>query len=85
MEIKEIYTMEELKEAAREQNLSVEEKHGMYMVVRTVSDRLGLVVVKAGNGYSLTHDELREFLIFNSLDIGERITDWSKKDEPKLH
>jgi len=85
VEIKEVYTLEELREAAREQHLSVKEKHGRYMVVRTVSDRLGLVVVKAGKGYSLSHDGLREFLIFNSVDIGERITDWSKKDEPKLH
>jgi hypothetical protein len=85
MEIKEVYTLEELRKAAGEQNLRIEEKHGMYRVVRTVSDRFGLVVVKAGTGYSLSHDGLREFLIFNSIDIGERITDWSKKHEPKLH
>jgi hypothetical protein len=85
MEIKEVYTLEELRKAASEQNLRVEEKHGRYMVVKTVSDRFGLIVVKAGNGYSLSQDGLREFLIFNSVDIGERITDWSKKHEPKLH
>jgi hypothetical protein len=85
MENKGIHTLEELREAAKEQNLRVEEKDGKYKVVRTVSERFGLVAVKAGNGYSLTHDGLRKFLLFNSIDIGERITDWSKKHEPKLH
>jgi ABC-type phosphonate transport system ATPase subunit len=85
MERKKIYTLEELRAAAREQNLRVEEKDGKYQVVRTVSERLGLVVVKAGDGYSLNHDGLREFLVSNGLDIGERITDWSTRHEPKLH
>ena len=81
METKATHTLEELKEAAREQHLRIEEKDGRYMVVRTVSDRFGLAVVKAGNGYSLSHDGLREFLTFNSVDIGAIITDWSKKHE----
>ena len=85
METKATHTIEELKKAAGEQNLRIEEKDGKYRVVRTLSERFSLVVVKAGAGYSLTHDGLRAFLIFNSVDIGERITDWSKKHEPKLH
>jgi hypothetical protein len=79
MENKGTYTLEELQKAAVEQDLRVEEKDGKYRVVRTVSDRFGLVAVNAGDGYSLTHEGLRKFLIFNSIDIGERITDWSKK------
>lgn len=85
MENRGTHTLEELREAAEEQNLRVEEKGGKYRIVRTVSERFGLVAVKAGDGYSLTHDGLRKFLQFNSVDIGERITDWSKKHEPKLH
>jgi hypothetical protein len=85
MEIKGTHTLKELKEAAEEQKVRIEEKDGKYRVVRTLSERFSLVVVKAGAGYSLNHDGLREFLIFNSVDIGERITDWSKKHEPKLH
>jgi hypothetical protein len=85
LENKGTYTLEELREAAEEQDLRVEEKDGKYRVVRTVSERFGLVAVKAGGGYSLTHDGLRKFLIFNSIDIGERITDWSKKHAPKLY
>jgi hypothetical protein len=77
MEIKPTHTFEELQEAAREQHLSIEEKGGKYKVVRRFSERF--VVVEAGAGYSLNHDRLREFLIFNSVDVGERITDWSKK------
>jgi hypothetical protein len=79
METKDIYTLEELMKAASEQNLRIEEKDGKYQVVRTVSERFGFVVVKAGDGYSLNHNELGEFLILNSVDIGARITDWSKK------
>lgn len=79
MENKAIHTLEELREAAEEQNLRVEEKDGKYRVVRTVSERFGLVAVKAGDGYSLTHEGLRKFLIFHSIDIGKRITDWSKR------
>jgi hypothetical protein len=78
MKNKATHTLEELREAAEEQNLRVEEKDGKYRVVRTVSERFSLVAVKAGDGYSLTHEGLRNFLIFNSIDIGERITDWSK-------
>jgi hypothetical protein len=85
MENKGTHTLEELQEAAEEQNLRIEEMDGKYRVVRTVSERLDLVVVKAGDGYSLTHEGLRKFLIFNSVDIGERITNWSKKHEPKLY
>jgi hypothetical protein len=85
MENRGAYTLEELREVAKEQYLRVEEKDGTYRVVRTVSERFGLVAVKAGDGYSLTHDGLRKFLLFNGIDIGERITDWSKKHEPKLH
>jgi hypothetical protein len=85
METKDTHTLEELKQAASEQHLRIEEKDGKYQVVRTVSERFGFVVVKAGDGYSLNHNELREFLIINSVDIGERITDWSKKHEPNLH
>jgi hypothetical protein len=77
MEAKDTHTLEELQEAAEEQNLRIEEKDGKYQVVRTVSERFGLVVVKAGDGYSLTHEGLRKFLIFNSIDLGARITDWS--------
>lgn len=83
MEIKPTHTFEELQEAAKEQRLSIEQKHGKYKVVRRFSERF--VVVEAGAGYSLDHDELREFLMSNMVDIGERITDWSKKHEPKLH
>ena len=81
MEIKPTHTFEELQEAAREQNLRIEQKGEKYKVVRTFSERF--VVVEAGAGYSLDHDGLREFLIFNSVDIGERITDWSKEREHK--
>ena len=77
METKATYTLEELKEAATEQNLRIEEKDGKYRVVRTLSKKFGLVAVKAGAGYSLNHDELRQFLILNSIDIGARITNWS--------
>jgi hypothetical protein len=72
LEIKEIYTLEELKEAAKEQHLHIEEKGGKYKVVRKFSERFE--VVEAGAGYSLDHDGLREFLILNMVDIGERIT-----------
>jgi len=85
METKFTHTLEELKEVAREQNLRIEEKDGKYRVVRTLSEKFSLVGVKAGAGYSLTLDELRKFLIFNSIDIGARITDWSKNHEPNLH
>jgi hypothetical protein len=85
MENKGIHTLKELREAAKDQNLRVEEKDGKYRLVRTVSERFGLVAVKAGDGYSLTHEGLRKFLLFNSVDIGERITDWSKRHEPKLY
>jgi hypothetical protein len=85
MKNKDIHTLEELWEAAEEQNLRVEEKDGKYRVVRTVSERFDLVTVKAGDGYSLTHEELRKFLIFNGVDIGERLTNWKKKHEPKLY
>ena len=79
METKATHTLEELKEAAREQNLRIEEKKGNYRVVRTISEKFSLVAVKAGAGYSLDHNKLRQFLIFNSrsIDIGARITDWS--------
>lgn len=79
MNTKETHTLEELKKAAREQNLRIEEEDGKYRVVRTLSEKYGLVAVKAGAGYSLDHDGLRQFLIFNSnrIDIGARITDWS--------
>jgi hypothetical protein len=78
-------TLEKLKEAAIAQHLRIEEKDGKYRVVRTLSEKFGLVTVKAGDGYSLDHDGIRAFLTFNSFDIGERITDWSIKHEPKLH
>ena len=84
METKATHTIEELKKAAGEQNLRIEEKDGKYRVVRTLSEKFGLVGVKAGAGFSLDYDGVREFLIFNSVDIGQRITDWSKH-EPKLH
>jgi hypothetical protein len=85
METRATHTFEELKEAAGEQNLRIEEKDGKYRVVRTLSEKFGLVGVKAGAGYSLNHEGLRKFLISNSFDIGERITDWSNKHEPKLY
>jgi hypothetical protein len=83
MEIKEIYTLEELQEAAREQHLSIEEKGGKYRVVRRFSERF--MVVEAGAGYSLNHDGLREFLTLNIIGIGERITDWSNHERRNLH
>jgi hypothetical protein len=83
LEIKEIYTLEELKEAAKEQHLHIEEKGGKYKVVRKFSERFE--VVEAGAGYSLDQDELREFLRLNMVDIGERITNWSKHGHRNLH
>ena len=83
MEIKEIYTLEELQEAAREQHLCIEQKAGKYKVVRRYSERF--VVVEAGAGYSLDYDGLREFLILNRVGIGERITDWSNHERRNLH
>ena len=79
MQIKATHTFEELLGAAREQNLCIEEKDGKYRVVRTLSKRFGLIGVAAGAGFSLNHDELRQFLIFDSkrIAIGARITDWS--------
>jgi len=79
METKVTYTFEELKEAAREQNLRIEEQDEKYRVVRTLSVKFGLVAVKAGAGYSLDHEGLRKFLISNSVDIGAILTDWSKE------
>ena len=79
METKATHTLEELKEVARKQNLRIEEKDGKYRVVRTLSKRFGLIGVYAGAEFSLNHNELRQFLIFDSdrIDIGARITDWS--------
>jgi hypothetical protein len=85
MDIKATHTIEELKEAAAEQHLRIEAKDGKYRVVRMLSEKFGLVGVKAGAGFSLDYDGVREFLRFNSVDIGERITNWSKKHESKLH
>ena len=85
MENKITHTLEELREAAEEQHVRIEEKDGKYRLVRTVSERFGLVTVKAGDGYSLTIEGLRTFLLLNSVDIGERITNWSKKHEPRLY
>lgn len=79
------HSLEELKEAATQQHLRIEEKDGKYRVVRTLSEKFGLVGVKAGAGFSLDYDGVRKFLLFNSVDIGERITDWSKDHESKLH
>jgi hypothetical protein len=83
MEIKETYTLEELQEAAREQHLHIEERNGKYKVVRRISERF--VVVEAGGGYSLDHNGLLEFLLFNTVGIGERITDWSNHEHRNLH
>ena len=79
MQIKATHTLEELQEAAREQDLRIEEKDGKYRIVRTLSERFGLIGVKAGAGFSLNHNEVRKFLIFDSkrIDIGARLTDWS--------
>ena len=85
METRDTDSLEELKEAATQQHLRIEEKDGKYRVVRTLSEKFGLVGVKAGAGFSLDYDGVRKFLIFNSVDIGERITDWSKEHESKLH
>lgn len=85
MKTKATHTVEELKEAAREQHLRIEEVDGKYRVVRTVSNKFGLVVVKAGAGYSLDHAGLRKFLILNSVDIGEILTDWSKEPAHNRH
>lgn len=79
MRIKSTYTLDELKEAAREQNLHIEEKDGKYRVVRTFSEQFNAAGVKAGAGYSLDHAGLRDFLISNRVDIGERLTDWGKE------
>ena len=83
MEIKEINTLEELQEAARNQHLHIEQRDGKYKVVRRFSERFE--VVEAGAGYSLDYDGLREFLIINSVGIGERITDWSNHGRRNLH
>jgi len=83
MEIKPIHTFVELQEAAREQHLHIEERNGKYKVVRAFSERF--VVVEAGAGYSLDYDGLREFLLFNTVGIGERITDWSNHEHRNLH
>ena len=79
METKVTHTFEELKQAAGEQSLRIEEKDGKYRVVRTLSEKFSLVAVKAGAGYSLDHEGLRKFLISNSVDIGAMLTDWSKE------
>jgi len=79
MDTKATHTLEELKEAASEQNLRIEEKDGKYRVVRMLPERFSLVGVKTSTGYSFDHNGLREFLIFNSVDIGEMLTDWSKE------
>ena len=79
METKATHTFDELKEAAREQSLRIEQKDGKYRVVRTLSEKFGLVAVKAGAGYSLDYEGLRKFLISNSVDIGAMLTDWSKE------
>lgn len=79
MRIKSIYTLDELKEAAGEQNLQIEEKNGKFRVVRTFSEQFNPAGVKAGAGYSLDQDGLRKFLISNRVDIGESLTDWSKE------
>jgi hypothetical protein len=85
MGTKDIHTLEELMEVAAEQDLRIEEKGGKYRVVKILSEKFGLVGVKAGDGYSLDNREVHKFLTRNSFDIGARITDWSKTHEPKLH
>jgi len=79
METKATHTFEELKEEAGEQSLRIEQKDGKYRVVRTLSEKFGLVAVKAGAGYSLDYEGLRKFLISNSVDIGGLLTDWSNE------
>ena len=83
METKDTRTLEELKKTAREQHLQIEERNGKYKVVRRFSEKF--VVVEAGAGYSLDHDSLRKFLLFNTVGIGERITDWSNHEHRNLH
>jgi hypothetical protein len=83
METKDTYTLEELKKAATEQHLQLEERNGKYKVVRRFSEQF--VVVEAGAGYSLDRDGLREFLLFNAIGIGERLTDWSTGYGHKLN
>jgi hypothetical protein len=85
METRDIHTLEELRGAAAEQHLLIEEKNGKYRVVKILSEKFSLVGVKAGDGYSLDRRGVHEFLTLNSFDIGARITDWSKKHEPELH
>ena len=75
METTHTHTLEELKKTARKQHLQIEERNGKYKVVRRYSEKF--VVVEAGAGYSLDHDGLRKFLLFNTIGIGERLTDWS--------
>lgn len=79
MQIKATHTLEELREVAREQNLRIEENDGKYRIVRSLSERFGLIGVTAGAGFSLNYNELCQFLLFDSkrIDIGARITDWS--------
>jgi hypothetical protein len=79
METKATHTFEALKQAATAQHLRIEEQDGKYRVVRTLSEKFGLVAVKAGAGYSLDYEGLRKFLISNSVDIGAILTDWSKE------
>ena len=79
METKATHTLEELKQAASKQNLRIEEKDGKYRVVRMLPERFSLGGMNVSAGYSFDQDGLREFLIFNSVDIGERLTDWSKE------
>lgn len=85
METKATHTFEELKKAAGEQNLRIEEQDEKYRVVRTLSEKFGLVAVKAGAGYSLDYEGLRKFLISNSVDIGAMLTDWSKERGHSRH
>ena len=77
METRATHPFEALKEAATAQHLRIEEQDGKYRVVRTLSEKFGLVAVKAGAGYSLDYEGLRKFLISNSVDIGAILTDWS--------
>ena len=85
MGTKDIHSLEELMGVAAEQHLRIEEKDGKYRVVKILSEKFGLVGVRAGDGYSLDNGEVHKFLTLKSFDIGARITDWSKKHEPKLH
>jgi hypothetical protein len=64
MKTKDTRTLKELQVAAREQNVSIGEKHGRYRVTSQHSIKALAIAwreVEAGAGYSLSLEGLREF------------------------